>query len=159
MYLSHCGTSLRFLYWYESGCCIHNHSWPAIVTCYCGISDLPNVASVTKQTICCKVSSFSITHSTLWIMNCYCHFTGNFWTVHPIVRVTEATFGRPFIPWKWRGENACSLTYPNAGAPDCNHNRTVKLMSRWDNCLNVLIQWNKLATYNFMFTFHFIFKT
>jgi hypothetical protein len=96
--------------------------------------------------ICCELSSFSITHSTLWIMSCYCRFTGNFWTVHSIVWVTEATFGRPFIPWKWGGLNVCSLTDPIAGAPDCIHNRTVKLLSRWDNCWNVLIQWNKLAT-------------
>ena len=78
--------------------------------------------------ICCEVSSFSITHSTLWIISCYCRSTGNFWTVHHIVWVTEATFGRPFIPWKWGGENVCSLTYPNTGAPDCNHSRTVKLI-------------------------------
>jgi len=135
-----------------------NHSWPAIVTSLLLWNQWPHKCCFIDQTMnCCEVSSFSITHSTLWIMSCYCHFTGNFWTVHPIVRVTEATFGRPFIPWKWGGENICSLTYPSAGAPDCNHNRTVKLKSRWDNCLNVLIQWNKLATYNIMFTFHFIF--
>ena len=48
---------------------------------------------------------------------------------------------------------------PNAAAPDYSHTRTVKLMSRLDKCLNVLIQWNKLATFNIMFTLHLIFKT
>jgi len=75
------------------------HGQPLLLPCYFGISDLPNVASVTKQMICCEVPSFSITHSIIWIMSCYCHFTGNFWTVHPVVWVTEATFGKPFIPW------------------------------------------------------------